>query len=357
MAYDDSAGEKTEPATPRKRRKAREDGQVARSQDLSSAILLLTAVIVLFFYAENVFGQLSDLMALVLGRVDEFRITEVDMVSLGRRGLAIMILMLAPLLAAVVVASLAVNLAQVGLVVTFEPMAFKPNRLDPISGLKRLLSLRSLVRLFASLMKLTVIGLVLYFSIVDEIDKFFLLIDQSVEQLMAFLGASVFRLAIRTAIALLILALLDYAYQKWQHEQDLRMTKQEVKDELKMMEGDPRIRARRRQIAIQLAQQRMMSAIPDADVVVTNPTHLAVALSYERSMSAPRVVAKGAGRVAERIRDLAALHAVPLVEKKDLAQALFRACEVGQDVPEELWQAVAEVLAFVYQLGKSEAML
>jgi flagellar biosynthetic protein FlhB len=198
---------------------------------------------------------------------------------------------------------------------------------------------------------------VLVLTLIEEISSFFLLIDAHVGQIIIYLGGAMFRLSLRTAIALLILAILDYAYQRWQHEKDIRMSKREIQDEMKMLEGDPKIRARRRQIQAQLARQRMMTAVPKADVVVTNPTSLAIAIEYAREMSAPKVVAKGAGPVAERIREIAAEHEIPMVERKPLAQALYRSCEVGDDVPEELWQAVAEILAFVYQMGKSSSML
>ncbi len=357
MADNESGAEKTEAATPRKRQKAREEGQVARSQDLNTAVILLTSTVVLYYSGDWMFGRMLDFMAHLLGGMADFRISHDSIVDFGRTGIVSVGVLLVPLFLAVVVMSLASNMLQVGFHVSAEPLSFKFDRLNPISGMRRVFSLRSFVRLLGSFFKLSVIGGVLWYTLAQETDQFFLVIDQEVRLIVAYIGVAMFRLALRTAIALLILAIIDYSYQRWQFERDLRMTKQEVKDELKLMEGDPKIRARRRQIALQLAQQRMMSSVPRADVVVTNPTFLAIAIAYEKDMNAPRVLAKGAGAVAERIRNVAAENSIPVVEKKDLAQALFKTCEVGGEVPEDLWQAVAEILAYVYQMGKSPSML
>lgn len=357
MSDQDTTADKTEPATPRKRQKARQEGQVARSQDLNNAVILLTSVLVLYYFGEWMFGRTLDFMRLMLPRLGEYRITPDAIVDLGRRGIAAVTVLMLPLFVAVIVMALAANMLQVGFTMTSKPLELKFDRLNPITGIRRVFSMRSIVRLFGSFFKLGVIGGVLWYTLSQETDEFFIVIDQTAAQIVAYIGVAMFRLALRTAIALLILAILDYAYQRWQFERDLRMTKQEVKDELKLMEGDPRVRARRRQIALQLAQQRMMASVPKADVVVTNPTFLAIAIAYKKEMAAPKVLAKGAGAVAQRIRDVAAEHSIPVVQKKDLAQALFKGCEIGDPVPEELWQAVAEILAYVYQMGKSPAML
>jgi flagellar biosynthetic protein FlhB len=336
---------------------ARKHGTVARSQDLGNSAILLAAIVVFFFYGEELFGSMKALYERSLSGLHTIDLSEEGVVNAGWALAWTMAVMTLPFFLGVIVVGLATGFLQVGFYFTFSTMELRLNRLNPITGIARLVNLRNLVRLVASIFKLAVIGTVLYLTLIADLDQIFLVVDASVLELISFLGGSMFRLALRTAIALLVLALLDYAYQRWQYEKDLRMSKGEVKDELKMFEGDPRVKMRRRQIQIQLARQRMLGAVREADVIVTNPTELAVAVSYKSDMRAPKVVAKGAGIFARRIREIGIESAIPIVQKRDLAQNLYRNCDVGQEVPEDLWQAIAEILAYVYHLGKSSAML
>ena len=222
--------------------------------------------------------------------------------------------------------------------------------------MKKLVSLRGSVRLVMSLFKIAIVSAVLWWTLVDKVDELIPTMHLGVGAIMEFLIDVCFTVGIRIAVALLIIAIIDYGYQRWQHENDLKMSKQEVKEELKRYEGDPKIKQRRMRTQRAILQQRMMHKVPEADVVVTNPTHLAVALEYKRdTMPAPRVVAKGAGYVAQKIREIAVVHGIPIVEKKPLAQALYKTVEVGMTIPPDLYQAVAEILAYVYELEKRTA--
>jgi flagellar biosynthetic protein FlhB len=217
--------------------------------------------------------------------------------------------------------------------------------------LKRLFSLRSLAELVKSIVKILFVAAVAYLMIKQDLDLIPTLTRQSVLDIFVFAARVAFKICFNVCLALVVLAILDFAYQRWEHEKSLRMTKQEVKDENKQTEGDPKIKARIRSIQMETARQRMMAAVPTADVVITNPTHLAVALRFDAArMIAPQVIAKGAGHVAERIKQIAAENDVPLVEDKPLARALYKIVEIGNTIPADLYKAVAEVLAYVYRL-------
>jgi flagellar biosynthetic protein FlhB len=348
----DDVGDKTEAPTQHKRDESRQKGQVARSVDLSSAVILLGALLALNFMGPRMFGQLASMMGRLLdgdgaGIPDAGRSAEAFRECLW--GVA---MVLVPLLATVMVAAVLANVLQVGFMVSGEPLVPRLNKMSPIAGFRRMFSVRSLIKLAMSLGKVAVIGGVAYFTIASRLGQILASSDLDHRQVVAAGGSLVFLLSIRVAVVLIVLAVLDYLYQRWQHEQDLRMTKQELKEDLKRMEGDPQIRARRQRVARQLAMQRMSTEVPKSTVVVTNPTHLSIALLYEEGMNAPRVVAKGADHLAIRIRQIAAASAVPIVERRPLAQALYKNCRVGDEIPVGLYQAVAEVLAYVYELAK-----
>jgi len=249
-----------------------------------------------------------------------------------------------------------VTVAQVGFLVTATPLTPRLSRLSPLRGLKNLVGMRAGMRLGMSLAKVVIVGVVATVLIVLEFDGIMQLGWLEARGALGLSATIVFWFAMKLALVLLVLGVLDYAYQRWQRERDLRMTRIEVKDELKRMEGDPLVKQRRTRVARQLALQRIGHDVPAADVVVTNPTHFSVALRYvSEKMTAPRVVAKGADFMAMRIRQVATQHGVPLVERKDLAQSLYRTVDVGQEVPPEHYNAVAEILAYVYRLDGRES--
>jgi len=338
--------ERTEPATPRRREEARERGQVARSADLSAAVVLVASVLALRFLGRPLMESLSGSTVRVLEGMGVF---DGDPASLPGLFGGVLTGFL-PFAGIVLAAALAVNLAQVGVLFTAKPLAPDLDRINPVSGLGRLFSVRGLARLVAGLLKVAVIGVVVFWTIWAERSTLVGLSGRAFEQIPGISIELMQTLSLRAALALLVLALVDYGFQRWQHARDLRMSRRELREEMRRYEGDPQIRERRRAIQRQLALQRMLLGVPQATVVITNPTHLAVAVRFEKPMDAPVVVAKGAGSMARRIRESALEHRIPIVERKDLARALYKEVEVGRPIPSALYKAVAEMIAYVYRL-------
>ena len=345
--------EKTEPPTPRKRREARNKGQVARSQDLTAAVLLFVAFLTLKFLGPPLWRSLVALVAAALTPDKPTRLDELPVfVEAIARELAYR---LGPFLVIIFLAGLAVLYAQIGPLLTFQPLIPSLSKINPLKGIQRLFSIRSVMTSVINLGKLLTVGLVAYLSLTHEAAALLFASTLGFFDVVRLGGALMFELCMQLSAALLVIALLDFAWQRHKHDRDLRMTKEEVKDEMRSMEGDPVVKRRRRQLQLQLAMQRLRKDVPTADVVVTNPTHLAVAISYDsETMAAPKVVAKGADQIAIRIRQIAAQHGIPIVERKPLARALFEAIDVGQYIPERFYKAIAEILAYVYELtGRS----
>ena len=342
--------DKTEPATPKKREDARRKGQVANSREVSSVIVLLSSLMVFYFGGEWMFGQLSQIMTNCLGNLFlvNFKIETAHFLlwDIFRR----VFVTLAPLMAIIAIGGILANVSQTGFMLTAEPLTPKISKLNPISGIKRLFSMRSMVESAKSVVKVIIIGGMAYTMLRNDMDQIPALAALNVYAIMAFIGTSSLKLGFYTCLVLMVLAAIDLVFQRWQHERDLRMSKQEIKDEYKQREGDPMIRARIRAVQREMAMQRMMTSVPEATVVITNPTHLAIALKFDRSMQAPMVVAKGAGLIAARIREIANTNDVPIVEQKPLARALYKSVDIDHYIPAELYHAVAEILAYVYRL-------
>ncbi|MBF0233330.1 MAG: flagellar biosynthesis protein FlhB [Desulfamplus sp.] len=355
MAEAPGGGEKTEDASSRKLSKAREQGQVAKSMEIPSVFVLLAGVIALRVFAPMIYKNCLAMLDHTLRFEKVPAMTDSDVISLFFRYSEIMFLMLIPILAAVSLAAFASTIFQVGFHISWEAIQPKLSKLNPISGLMQKFSSRSLVELVKSVFKLVIVFAVAWFAVKGEINDIIRLYDNSIPFILLYIMKLSFKIVIRVLLVMAILAILDYAYQKWQFLEDQKMTKQEVKDEFKQTEGDPQVKSKIRQIQAQAARQRMMADVPKADVVVTNPTRLAVAVQYDgKSMDAPMVIAKGAGAVAANIRRIAEESGVPLVENKELARNLYSMVDIGQAVPPDLFQAVAELLAYVYKLkGKS----
>jgi flagellar biosynthetic protein FlhB len=257
-----------------------------------------------------------------------------------------------PMMLTLFAAAILANYIQTGLLWSTEALAPQFSKLNPMTGLGRLFSKRALVELSKSILKLLIVGWAAFSVLHEEMKNMVPLLYQDKIQIFAMLGGVSLKVVMRCCWVILILAILDYAYQKWDYEQRLKMTKQEVKDEFKHTEGDPLIKSRIRSMQREMARRRMMQEVPKADVVITNPAHLAVALRYEpKEMAAPRITAKGAERIAERIKEIAGAHKIPLVENRTLAQNLYK-LDLGQEVPAHFYQAVAEILAYVYKLKK-----
>ena len=344
--------ERTEKATSKKREDARRKGQVAVSKEISSVMILLTSLGIFYFAGSWMFWNMSDLISRVYQNIGTIRIASVtDASAFSLEVLYRLLGVLLPFLLPIAFVGIISNVMQIGFNISTEAMALKLTKLNPISGMKRFVSLKSLVELGKSIIKLLFVGGIAYLVVKGDLKEFPYLVRQEVGQIIMFIARVLFKLFFYVCLAMILLAALDYIYQRWQYEQDLKMTKQEVKDEFKQSQGDPKVKARIRGIQLEMARRRMMDAVPEADVVITNPTHLAIALKFDaREMIAPRVVAKGAGFVAQRIREIAEENRIPIVEEKPLAQALFKMVDIGGYIPAELYRAVAEVLAYVYRL-------
>ncbi|MEX1224744.1 MAG: flagellar biosynthesis protein FlhB [Pirellulales bacterium] len=344
-------GDRTEDATPHRRREAREQGQVAKSQDLSSAALLLGALGLLLFFGQAMAGRMHELFLAYLGgepwlAVDQmfvanqaYGVTE----ELGR--------MLLPFFGMMFVIGALSNVMQVGFLFLPSRLAPDLSRINPIAGFARVFSIAGFARLGFGVFKIIIIAAVAMLALFARKEEILAMAVLDIPQIAAFMVELLLWTSIKIAVALFILALLDYAFQRWKHEQDLKMSHQQLREEMKNLQGDPQIIARRRAVQRQLVLNRLSSAVPKADVVVTNPTELAIAIQYDfDTMAAPIVVAKGAGVIAQRIRQLALENGIPIVERKPLARALYKQIDVGAPVPNEQYAAVAEVLAYVYQL-------
>lgn len=348
----DSVGEKSEAPTPRRRQEAREKGQVAKSNDLSSAALLLGAMIALRMFGANLLGSLLAIMRENLSVSDPAAVRSMDINQIVMATSILLLSAVGPILAALIVTSIASSLLQVGPIFTTQPLMPQLERLNPLNGFGRLFNVRTIVQLGMNLLKLFVVVWVGYVAIRGRMSDVLVSLETDGWAQVVVMSDVLYDVGIRLAIVLLVLALLDFSWQKMKLERDLKMTKQEVKEEMRRMDGDPIIKQRRRKMQLAAALQRIRKTVPTADVVVTNPTELAIAIKYDSdTMAAPRVVAKGADYLAKKIREMAAMHGIPIIERKPLAQALYKTVEVGQEVPEQFYKAIAEILAYVYQLS------
>jgi len=344
--------EKTEPATPRKREEARKKGQVAKSADVNAAAVLLVLVIYLYTSRASLLEGVAELFRSL---EDHFfwELTGQNLGAVITGTLLTFVQMVLPVFLAAMAVGLAANLAQVGFL--FAPEVIKPSlqKINPVEGFKRIFSRRALMELFKALVKVAAVGAVGYLIVRGGLEELLATLFMGSWQTFEVISGLLFRLALAAGGVFAALAAVDFLFQRWDFNENLKMTKQEVKEEFKQTEGDPQVKARLRQLQRQMAQHRMMAQVPEATVVVTNPVHLAVALRYQpEADKAPKVVAKGAGAVAERIKILAKQHRVPVLENKPLARMLFQTVELDEEIPAELYQAVAEVLAFVYSLGR-----
>ncbi len=354
----DDAKERTESATGKRRAEARERGQAARSQDLNAALLMLSGILIFYLLGGSLVADLVGLMRFYFGQGlgGELTVPRVQqtMFSASLR----MATMLAPLMGTLVVVAYVSSVAQVGFLTNSSALSLKWERLNPATGFKRLFAPgRTLIETIKSILKFALVGFLVYRTLSGHLSEIPLLMDMTPMQTLTWLGQICFQLALRVGLAFLALAALDYGWQRWQFEKSIRMTKEEVKEEMKQAEGDPAVKGRIKGLQRQAAMHRMMADVPKADVVIVNPIHFAVAMRYDStSMEAPTVVAKGARLVAERIVAMAKAHGIPIVEDPPLARALYKAVSIGRPIPIHLYKAVAEILAYVYQMsGKRKA--
>jgi len=345
-------GDRTEQPTERRRTEARNKGNVARSVDLSAAAVMLAVALVMAFLIPNLIlatGQLLhasfDQPAWLTMNISKAQLQS----QVIRQYLTDHVL---PMILFIMLMALIINFAQVGFLLSFHAVQPQWSRMSPLKGIQRIVSLTSLFKLMVNLAKLSLLVGVAIWWTASMLPELKLLVYAEPTGIAYGIASAVSELALALAIVLLILGIADFAYQKWKHEQDLKMTKQEVRDEMKQMEGDPLIRQRRRQIHRQLVDAKELQQVQHADVVITNPTHISIAIRYdEATMDAPTVIAKGQDEKATRIRQLAAEHHVPIIERKELARQLYREVKVGQPVPIELYEVFAEIMAYVYRLS------
>ena len=346
--------EKIYPATPHKRNESREKGQVAKSNELTTTLALIAVLGFFFVAGYDTWHHLTNIMYGAFSAIGgQLNAGKTILIFLGLTGVAFKII--APVLIVAVIVGILGNIFQIGLIFSSQPLMPQLSRINPISGFQRILSMRGLFEAVKSIFKIGLIGYIVYRTIVSGLVDVVSLVDADKSNIAALFVSTVgrigFQVFLRAALALLFLSIFDLLYQRWQHEQDIRMTREEIREEMKRTEGDPEIRRRIRRVQRELSQARMMKAIPEADAVITNPVHLAVAIKYDYEvMDSPYVVAKGERKIARQIREIAEEHGVPIVENPPLAQALYKNVEVGEAIPMEFYQAIAEVLAYVHEL-------
>jgi len=353
--FSDGGGEKTETATRKKREKAREEGQVLKSGEIGTAVLLIVGFFSLSVFAMGLLTSIMDTFAFSFDHL-----TTVGMESVTNRHYMTgvvsymfieIVLMSLPIMIVCMIAGLVTNLAQVGLKFTSKPL--KPNlgRLNPLKGFKKIFSMRAVVELVKSLFKLALIGFIVYLELSREFENISAIMFMPLVFSFGYMAEVAARLGMIVGAWFIIIAILDYAYQRHKHEKDLKMSKHEVKEEWKQMEGNPLIKSKIRSKMREISMSRMMGDVPGADVIITNPTHFAVAVSYDRNVPAPpKVVAKGVDHLAKRIKEIGKENNVTIVENKEVARALYAAVDVGSEIPPELYKSVAEILAYVYKI-------
>lgn len=345
------AGEKSERATPRRREEARKKGQVAKSNEIVTVIVLTATLLVLQFWLPIMAEEFQRLFSHVLSFTSG-EITISRALQLVTDTLYFLAKMIGPILLAAMLGGYAANVLQIGFLYTTEPLKLDPGRLNLIKGMQRLFSKRAIAEMVKSVLKTCLVGYIAFSYFWQELPSLTILMDFPLLSATTSIGRIAFGASWRVILVLFVLAIADYAYQFYEYEQSLKMSKQEIKDEYKNIEGDPQLKAKIREKQRQMATRRMMQEVPKSTVIITNPSHIAVAVRYEEDLAAPMVVAKGQDFLAERIKDLAREHNVVIVENKPLARLLYKKVEVGMYIPVELYQAVAEVIAYVIKLKK-----
>ena len=343
--------EKTEEATPKKKSEARKKGQIARSKDVGLAITMVTCTLVILLLSGMIVGNLKDTMVYflqsgMLQDINEMSIKSIVLTVLMKAGLCIL-----PVVVPIMIAGIVASLMQTGFLLTGEPLKPKFSKLNPISGFKNMFSKKSFVDLLKNLAVVTVLGFIGFLYVRDNYDKILQISNTYLPSLGGQVQDLVVGIFFQVSVVLVIIAAADYFVQFKFHQKDLRMTKQEIKEEYKQMEGDPQIKSKIKQKQREMATRRMMASVADATVVITNPTHLSIALKYEEGNNeAPKVVAKGADLVALKIKEVAKENDVPIMENKPLARMIYEQVDIDREVPQEMYQAVAEILAMVYKL-------
>lgn len=345
------AGEKTEKATPQKRQESKRKGQVAKSAEIPSALIMIGGVMLLSFLGGWLLDQILAIYRINFTQNINWEWTTANVRTLFEQMTMNAMKIMAPIMLAAVVFGILGNYVQVGSMFTTEPLMPKLDRLDPVQGAKRIFSIRALVELAKSLMKISIIGFAAFSVLWSEKDELFLLSQKTLGASLSFIGGLTIKLALTAAAILMVLAIFDFMYQKYEFEKNIRMSKQDIKDEYKKSEGDPLIKQKIKERQRSMSMNRMIQDLPNADVLITNPTHYAIAIQYDaETMEAPKVIAMGKDHLALKIKEKAKELDIIVMENKPLARALYAQVEVGDSVPEDLFLAVAEILAYIYRL-------
>ena len=357
FAKDGPGGEKTEPATSKKLDDVRKEGQVAKSKEIITAVSLMALFIILKVYVGSLGTKLIDSFKTIYGLMgkvvsDSSRGLTINMAaSIVRQSFTIILNVVVPILIVAVIIAILGNALQQRWMVTAKPLAPKASKINPLNGFKRIFSKDSIFELVKSILKIFVIVYVAYTSIRGHAQDIFILYEIPLMQAIMLCGTVIINAGLKISLVYLVIGLADFIYQKYRFNEDMKMTKQEVKDEFKNTEGNPEIKGRQRQRMREASRRRMMQDVPKADVVITNPTHFAVAIKYDAETSkAPVVLAKGEDYLAQKIKEAAREHHIEIVENKPLARMLYANVDIGQEIPPELYQAVAEILAMVYNM-------
>lgn len=355
MASEADNGERTEEATQQRREDFRKRGQVAQTRELGSVLLLFSGVLLIWMTSRFYYQHVYELFTITMGETLISSIRTGNMIPFANFAYIKLSILLGPAMLVFLFVGLAASLIQTGVIYNEEALQLRWDRIDPVQGFMRILSLKALIEGAKAVIKVILILGISYLLLKNQIEMLPRMMSFNAAQIFYFLGELLIRLLSGVGFFMLALAGADYLYQRWDLEKEMRMTKQEVKEEVKSREGDPMIRARIKRVQREMASRRMMEDVPKADVIVTNPTHIAVALKYDDTMVAPKVIAKGADLVAEKIREMARSHNIPIIENKPLARTMFKTLKIGQSIPRELYTAVAEVLSYVYRLKKRMA--
>jgi len=340
--------DRTERPTPRKRRRVREEGRVPVSRELNLAVVFLFMVVILGFLGSKLaFGLIDGMKNMLYLEIGDFQGT--FMKAIGGFGEVAKILLM--LFVGGMSVSILIGALQTRFLISFKPLKPDLNRINPVEGFKRMFSLRSVVELLKAVLKVVIVGYVAYTVIRKRWGEMVLYPDMSLTESSILLWKFIYELALKSGIALLVLSIFDYMYQRWEFEKSIMMTRYELKEEMKEVEGHPLVKRRQRTMMLEILRRRMMAMVPQADVVITNPEHYAVALKYDPDeMNAPVVVAKGVDEIAKKIIEIARENDVPIVRNPELARRLYREVEIGEEIPPNLYRIVAEVLAYVYSL-------
>ncbi|HET6784652.1 MAG TPA: flagellar biosynthesis protein FlhB [Erysipelotrichaceae bacterium] len=350
------ASEKSEKATPKRRSDERKKGNIFQSKDAVSVAVLLTSFYSLQFYFPSIISNLINLINSMFDQIVQIKSLSIESIQLIYIQVTIVFLIIAlPLLIVSMVTNIIAVGAQTRFLYSMSTIKFKLERLDLLKGIQKLFSLRSLVDLFKSILKILILAAIVYSTLKPRMNSLIGLFDMEFMQVLVFLGQTIMSVVTSVGMFFIFLALADYAYQWYEYEKNIRMSKQDIKEEYRQMEGDPQIKGKIKERQRLMSQRRMMQNVPKADVIIRNPTHYAIAVQYEMGKQrAPIILAKGMDNVALKIIEVAEKHNIPSIENKPLARGLYESVEIDQEIPEKYYHAVAEVLAFVYQLKKGK---